>query len=222
MRWRIRALQPKDVAHRQHMIDSLQVYVSMLSGPLVGNCGDTLGQVRPYTISAPDKLCGTTTHGEKPMMLAVFHPHDHEITPVRTCVSRAHYLQRLWLIIVSCSTGIPSHLDTTLCVTHPSTPRISWTNCGSSSGAPAQPGPEIPSQIWPGPPRAGPALPGWIKPGPEFPENRKASQNGRFPKQNQSKMPTLASWRVVGHSELQGCFFEGALVRRQPAWLHCS
>ena len=36
MRWRIRALQPKDVAHRQHMIDSLQVYVSMLSGPLVG------------------------------------------------------------------------------------------------------------------------------------------------------------------------------------------
>ena len=39
---RIRALQPKDVAHRQHMIDSLQVYVSMFSGPLVG------GELRGY------------------------------------------------------------------------------------------------------------------------------------------------------------------------------
>ena len=35
MRWRIRALQPKDVAHRQHMIYALEVYVSMFSGPLV-------------------------------------------------------------------------------------------------------------------------------------------------------------------------------------------
>ena len=63
MRWRIRVLQPKDVAHRQHMIDSLQVYVSMFSGPLFGlNCGDTLGQMRAYTISTPVKLCGANTH----------------------------------------------------------------------------------------------------------------------------------------------------------------
>ena len=36
MRWRLRVLQPKDVAHRQHMIYALQVYVSMFSQPLVG------------------------------------------------------------------------------------------------------------------------------------------------------------------------------------------
>ena len=90
------------------------------------------------------------------------------------------------------------------------------------SAGPARARDPEPDLAWTAPPRAGLALPGWIKPGREFPENRKASQNGRFPKQNQSKMPTLASRRVVGHSELQGCFFQGALVRRQPAWLHCS
>ena len=94
--------------------------------------GDTLGQVRAYTISTPVKLCGTTTHGEKPMTFAIFPPHDHGSMSARPCFSRAHYLRHLWLITVSCSSGTSIRLDTTLCVTHPSTPRISRTSCGPS------------------------------------------------------------------------------------------
>ena len=128
MRWRIRALQPKDVAHRQHIIDSLQVYVSMFSGPLVvGIAGIPWGKNVLTRYRLQPNYVEQIRTGGKPMMFALFHPMS-----VRPCVSRAHYLRHLWLITVSCSTGISRHLDTTLCVNRPSTQRIAWTNCGPS------------------------------------------------------------------------------------------
>ena len=92
---RIRVLQPNDVAHRQHMIYALQGYVSMFPGPLVGGtAGIPWGKcvLTRYRLQS-NYVEQIRTRG-KPMMFALFHPpHDHEITPVRSCVSRAHYLR---------------------------------------------------------------------------------------------------------------------------------
>ena len=131
LRWSIRVLQPKDVAHRQHMIDSLQVYVSMFSGPLAGG-----------TAGIPWVKCVLTRHrlqsnyveqlrtGIRRWCAHFFQSHGHGSMSPRPCVSRAHYLRHLWLITVSCSSGTSIRLDTTLCVTHPSTPSIFQKSCG--------------------------------------------------------------------------------------------
>ena len=128
MRWRIRALQPKDVAHRQH-------YVSMPSGPLVGGiAGIPWGKCVLTRYRLQSNYVEQLRTWGKPMTFAIFHPHDHGSMSVRPCVSRAHYLRHLWLITVSCSSGTSIRLDTTLCVTHPSPRSISRKSCGPSGG----------------------------------------------------------------------------------------